>query len=124
MVVAQSGGPTCVINSSLRGVVEAARQFDNVGTVYGACHGIEGVLKEELLDLTAQSAEEIALLRYTPVAGSIGTCRYKIKSWQNEDYDRIVDVFAAHNVGYFLYNGGNDSMDTAHKIAEMAAKKG
>ena len=63
MVVAQSGGPTCVINSSLRGVVEAARQFDNVGTVYGACHGIEGVLKEERIDLTAQSAEESALRR-------------------------------------------------------------
>lgn len=124
MVVAQSGGPTCVINSSLRGVVEAARQFDNVGTVYGACHGIEGVLKEELLDLTAQSAEEIALLRYTPVAGSIGTCRYKIKSWQNEDYDRIVDVFAAHNVGYFLYNGGNDSMDTCNKISKYMQRVG
>ena len=71
VVIAQSGGPTCVINSSLRGVIEAAREFDNVGTVYGGCHGIEGVLKEELINLSAQPEEEIALLRYTPVAGSI-----------------------------------------------------
>lgn len=124
LVVAQSGGPTCVINSSLRGVIDAARSFENLGTVYGACHGIEGVLKEELLDLTAQSEEETALLRYTPVAGSIGTCRYKLKSNQKEDFQRVIDVFKAHNVGYFLYNGGNDSMDTAHKIAELAREEG
>ncbi|MBQ2789537.1 MAG: diphosphate--fructose-6-phosphate 1-phosphotransferase [Thermoguttaceae bacterium] len=124
LVVAQSGGPTCVINSSLRGVVEAAREFDNIGTVYGAAHGVEGVLKEELLDLSAQSEEEIALLRYTPVAGSIGTCRYKLKSWQNEDFERVVEVFKAHDVGYFLYNGGNDSMDTADKIAKLARARG
>ena len=124
LVVAQSGGPTCVINSSLRGVIEAARQFKNIGVVYGARHGIEGVLREELLDLTAQPQEEIALLRYTPVAGSIGTCRYKLKSWQTEDFERVIDVFKAHNVGYFLYNGGNDSMDTANKIAQLAAKRG
>ncbi|MBQ9873974.1 MAG: diphosphate--fructose-6-phosphate 1-phosphotransferase [Thermoguttaceae bacterium] len=124
LVVAQSGGPTCVINSSLRGVIEAAREFDSAGVVYGANHGIEGVLKEELLNLSAQPEEEIALLRYTPVAGSIGTCRYKLKSWQNEDFERVVVVFKAHNVGYFLYNGGNDSMDTANKIAQLAAKRG
>lgn len=124
LVVAQSGGPTCVINSSLRGVVEAAREFSNIGTVYGASHGIEGVLKEELIDLTAQNEEEIALLRYTPVAGSIGTCRYKLKSHQSEDFERVIEVFKAHNVGYFLYNGGNDSMDTANKIAELALKRG
>ena len=117
LVVAQSGGPTCVINSSLRGVIEAARDFDQIGTVYGARHGIEGVLKEELIDLTAQSAEEIALLRYTPVAGSIGTCRYKLREKQQEDFERVVEVLKAHQVGYFLYNGGNDSMDTANKIA-------
>ena len=124
LVVAQSGGPTCVINSSLRGVIDAARCFASVGTVYGAAHGIEGVLKEELLDLSAQSDEEIALLRYTPVAGSIGTCRYKLKSHQKEDFERVIEVFKAHNVGYFLYNGGNDSMDTAHKIASLAAERG
>ncbi len=124
MVVAQSGGPSCVINSSLRGIVETARELSEVGTVYGGHHGIEGVLKEELVDLTAQEAEEIALLRFTPAAGSIGTCRYKLKAWQNEDFDRVIDVLKAHNVGYFLYIGGNDSMDTAHKIAAIAQERG
>jgi len=113
-----------VINSSLRGVIEAAREFDQIGTVYGARHGIEGVLKEELLDLSAQPADEVALLRYTPVAGSIGTCRYKLKAHQQEDFDRAIEVFRAHDVGYFLYNGGNDSMDTAHQMAELARAKG
>jgi len=124
LVVAQSGGPTPVINSSLRGVIEAARDFDGVGVVYGARHGIEGVLKEELLDLSAQPPEEVALLRYTPVAGAIGTCRYKLKEHQQEDFERVIEVFRAHDVGYFLYNGGNDSMDTAHKIAQLARKRG
>ena len=124
LVVAQSGGPTPVINSSLRGVIEAARDFDQIGTVYGARHGIEGVLKEELLDLSAQSRDEVALLRYTPSAGSIGTCRYKLKSGQDEDFERVIEVLKAHNVGYFLYNGGNDSMDTANKIAILAQERG
>jgi ATP-dependent phosphofructokinase / diphosphate-dependent phosphofructokinase len=124
LVVAQSGGPTPVINSSLRGIIEAARQFDAIGTVYGARHGIEGVLKEELLDLSAQTAEEVALLRFTPAAGSIGTCRYKLKSHQTEDFERVIEVFRAHNIGYLLYIGGNDSMDTANKIAQLAHERG
>lgn len=124
MVVAQSGGPTPVINSSLRGIIETAKQFDAIGAVFGARHGIEGVLKEELLDLSAQPAEEVALLRYTPAAGSIGTCRYKLKKHQEEDFARVIDVFRAHDVGYFLYIGGNDSMDTAHKIADLAHSRG
>jgi len=124
LIFAQSGGPSPVINSSLRGVVEACRDLDAIGTVYGARHGIEGVLKEELIDLSAQPAEEIALLRYTPAAGSIGTCRYKLKDGQDEDYERVIEVLRGHNVGYFLYNGGNDSMDTAHKIAKLAAERG
>ena len=124
LVVAQSGGPTHVINSSLRGVIEAAKDFDRIGTVYGARHGIEGVLKEELLDLSAQPPEEVALLRFTPVAGSIGTCRYKLKKRQQEDFERVIEVFRAHSVGYFLYNGGNDSMDTADQIAQLASKRG
>ena len=124
LVVAQSGGPTCVINNSLRGILDAARDCDNLGTVYGARHGIEGVLKEELLDLSAQPAEEIALLRVTPVAGSIGTCRYKLRKEQKEDFQRTIDVLRAHDAGYFLYIGGNDSMDTAHKIAELAHQQG
>jgi ATP-dependent phosphofructokinase / diphosphate-dependent phosphofructokinase len=124
MVVAQSGGPSPVINNTLRGIVEAARDLDQIGTVYGARHGIEGVLKEELLDLSSQDPSEIALLRTTPGAGSIGTCRYKLKDHQQEDFDRALDVMAAHNVGYFLYIGGNDSMDTAHKMSQQARKRG
>ena len=124
LVVAQSGGPSAVINNTVRGVIEAARDLDGIGTVYGARHGIEGVLKEELLDLSAQSAEEVALLRYTPAAGSIGTCRYKLKAGQDEDFERCIEVFKAHDVGYFIYIGGNDSMDTANKIALLARERG
>jgi len=125
LLVAQSGGPSPVINSSLRGVVETAKAFpDRIGTVYAGWHGIEGVLKEELLDLSVQDEEEIALLRNTPAAGAIGTCRYKVKSNQQEDFDRILDVLRAHDIGYFLYNGGNDSMDTANKVAELARERG
>ena len=124
LVVAQSGGPSPVINSTLRGIVERARDFSRIGTVFGAWHGIEGVLKEELLDLSAQSAEEVALLRFTPGAGSIGTCRYKLKGGQDEDFARCIDVFRAHDVGYFIYVGGNDSMDTANKVAQLAQNRG
>ncbi len=124
LVVAQSGGPTHVINSSLQGIIEASRDLDAIGTVYGARHGIEGVLKEELLDLSAQSDEEVSLLRFTPAAGSIGTCRYKLRAGQDEDFDRVIEVFRAHQIGYFLYIGGNDSMDTANKIAQLARQKG
>jgi 6-phosphofructokinase 1 len=125
VVVAQSGGPTPVINNSLRGVVEACRAVpDAFGTVYAGWHGIEGVLREELLDLSAQTAEEICLLRTTPAAGFVGTCRYKLKATQQEDYERVVEVFKAHNVGYFFYIGGNDSMDTAHKVANLAHERG
>jgi len=124
LVVAQSGGPTPVINSSLQGIIETARHLEGIGMVYGARHGIEGVLKEELLDLSAQAAEEVSLLRFTPAAGSIGTCRYKLKAGQQEDFDRVIEVFRAHQVGYFLYIGGNDSMDTAQKIARLAHRKG
>ncbi|MCX6984629.1 MAG: diphosphate--fructose-6-phosphate 1-phosphotransferase [Lentisphaerae bacterium] len=125
LLIAQSGGPSPVINSSLRGIVEAAKCFpDKIGKIYAGWHGIEGVLKEELLDLSAQEEDEISLLRNTPAAGAIGTCRYKIKSNQKEDFDRVVDVLRAHNIGYFLYNGGNDSMDTANKVAKLANERG
>src|SRR5438067_5719259 len=124
LIVAQSGGPSPVINNSLRGLVEAARDLDSIGTVYAGWHGIEGVLKEELLNLTAQPREEIALLRTTPAAGSIGTCRYKLRPKQTEDFDRLLAVFKAHDVGYFCYIGGNDSMDTAHKVATLARERG
>jgi 6-phosphofructokinase len=125
VVVAQSGGPTPVINNSLRAIVETCRATPDVfGTVYAGWHGIEGVLREELLDLSAQPAEEIALLRTTPAAGSVGTCRYKLKAAQQEDFERAVEVFKVHNVGYFFYIGGNDSMDTAHKVANLAHERG
>jgi len=125
VIVAQSGGPSPVINNSIRGVVETCLASPKTfGTVYAAWHGIEGVLKEELLDLSAQPAEEIALLRTTPAAGAIGTCRYKLKEGQDEDFQRVISVLKAHDVGYFFYTGGNDSMDTAHKIALLAAERG
>ena len=124
LVVAQSGGPSPVINNTLRGIIEESRELDAIGTVYGARHGIEGVLQEELIDLSGQPEEEISLLRYTPAAGSIGTCRYKLKADQQEDFARCLDVFRAHDVGYFIYIGGNDSMDTAHKIARLAHEQG
>jgi len=125
VIVAQSGGPSPVINNSLRGIIETCRDYPNhFGKVYGGWHGIEGVLKEELIDLSAQSEEEIALLRTTPAAGSIGTCRYKLKDNQAIDFDRIIEVFKAHNIGYFFYIGGNDSQHTAFKVSELAKTKG
>ncbi len=124
LIVAQSGGPSPVINNTLRGIIETSREFPDIGTVYGGFHGIEGVLKERLLDLTKQPREEISWLRVTPAAGSIGTCRYKLRPGQTEDFERVIEVFRAHDVGYFLYIGGNDSMDTAHKIAQLADERG
>lgn len=124
LLVAQSGGPSPVINNSLRGLVETCRELAEVGTVYGGWHGIEGVLKEELLDLSAQDPQEIALLRTTPAAGSIGTCRYKLKEKQTEDFERVIEVFKAHDIGYFCYIGGNDSMDTANKVSLLAQECG
>ena len=123
IVVAQSGGPSPVINNSLRGIVEMCRVMpEHFGTIYGGLHGIEGILKEELLDLSAQGAEEIRLLRVTPAAGAVGTCRYKLR--HEEDFERVIEVLKAHDVGYFFYIGGNDSMDTAHKMAQLAHERG
>jgi 6-phosphofructokinase len=133
VVVAQSGGPTPVINASLQGVIDGCRSYpDRFGTLYAGYHGIEGVLREELLDLSAQPEEEIRLLRTTPAAGAIGTCRYKLRAQprdsvgipQHDDFERIVGVLRAHGVGTFFYTGGNDSMDTAHKVAQLAAERG
>lgn len=124
VVVAQSGGPSPVINNSLRGVIAGCVQYEGrFGRIYAGYHGILGVLSEQLLDLTAQSDEEIQLLRTTPAAGAIGTCRYKLKADRQEDFERIVEVFKAHDVKYFFYIGGNDSMDTADKIAELAGRR-
>jgi len=125
VVVAQSGGPTAVINSSLLGVVEACRSYpERFGQIYGAYHGIEGVLEEELLDLSTQPEKELKLLRTTPAAGAIGTCRYKIRPEQTEDMERIIEVFRAQNIGFFFYIGGNDSMDTANRVSEVAQQRG
>jgi len=125
VIVAQSGGPSPVINNSLRGIVETCKMFpDTFGKVYGGWHGIEGVLKEELVDLSAQDDEEIALLRSTPAAGSIGTCRYKLKDHQDKDFDRVMEVLKAHDVGYFFYIGGNDSQHTAFKVSQLAQERG
>ena len=125
VVIAQSGGPSPVINNSLRGVIETCKMFpEKFGRIYAGYHGIEGVLKEELLDLSTQEEDEISLLRTTPAAGAIGTCRYKLKQEQVTDFNRVIDVFKAHNIGYFFYIGGNDSMDTAHKISLLAKDKG
>lgn len=124
-LVAQSGGPSPVINASLAGVIEGCRAFpDRIGTLYAAWHGIEGVLLEQIVDLWAQDPKELDRLRTTPSAGSIGTCRYKLAEGQEEDFERIVEVLQAHDVGFFLYVGGNDSMDTAAKISKLAQKKG
>lgn len=125
VVVAQSGGPSAVINNSLRGVIDACMDHPSqFGRIYGGWHGIEGILKEELIDISAQPANEIALLKTTPAAGAIGTCRYKLREEQARDFERIVEVFRAHDVGYFFYIGGNDSMDTANKVSAFAASRG
>lgn len=121
IIVAQSGGPSPVINASLQGVIEACLDYpDRFGSIYAARHGVEGILLEELIDAGAQDRSEIALLRGTPAAGVVGTCRYKLKEGQQEDFQRIIDVFQAHDIGYFFYIGGNDSMDTAKKVADLA----
>jgi len=125
IIVAQSGGPSPVINNSLRGIIETCKMFpDKFGKIYAGWHGIEGVLKEELLDLSAQPEEEISLLRTTPAAGSIGTCRYKLKDKQKKDFERVIEIFKAHNIRYFFYIGGNDSQHTAFKVSELAKEKG
>ncbi len=121
-VIAQSGGPTSVINSSLKGVIDTLTSSERVDRIYGAKMGILGVLNEELVDISSQREEQIALLDRTPSAGVIGSCRYKIRS--EEDLARIVEVFKEHNVGYFFYIGGNDSMDTADKVNDLAKEKG
>ena len=121
VIIAQSGGPTSVINNSIRGVIDQLISSKIVDKIYGAKMGILGVLKEELIDISSQDLKQIALLAETPSAGTIGSCRYKIKN--DEDLDRIVEVFKRHDVGYFFYCGGGDSMDTANKISKLAKKE-
>jgi 6-phosphofructokinase len=123
-VVAQSGGPTAAINASAAGVIQTALKNDRVFTgVYGSLNGILGVLNEELFDLAREDPAQIDLLRKSPSA-ALGSCRYKLKDPAKDraDYERILEVFKAHDIRYFFYLGGNDSMDTADKLARLAAE--
>lgn len=125
VIVAQSGGPSPVINASLLGVIEECRAKPDVfGRIFAAWHGVEGILKEELIDIDLEKDAELELLKYTPASGAIGTCRYKLKEENAEDFERILDVFEAQNVGWFFYIGGNDSMDTAMKVSLLAEARG
>ncbi len=119
LLIAQSGGPTAAINNSVCGIIVEAMQRDNIGGIYGAINGILGVLNEELVDLRQEDPTTILNLRKTPSA-ALGSCRYKLSE---RDYTKLMGVFAAHNISYFLYAGGNDSMDTAHKVAQLAAER-
>lgn len=118
---AQSGGVTAVINASACGVIETARKHSEFGTVYAGRNGIIGALREELIDTSLESEESIAALRHTP-AGAFGSCRYKLKSPDENraEYERLIEVFKAHDIGYFFYNGGGDSQDTAHKVSQLS----
>lgn len=121
---AQSGGVTAVINASACGVIETARKHsDRIGTVYAGKNGIIGALTEDLIDTSQESDEAIAALRHTP-SGAFGSCRYKLKGLDESkaEFERLIEVFKAHNIGYFFYNGGGDSADTCHKISQLSEK--
>jgi 6-phosphofructokinase 1 len=120
LLVGQSGGPTVVINASLAGVIREAQRQANFEHIYGLVHGIEGALKEELLDLTDETPDNLDRLSRTPASG-LGSCRHKLTP---EDYDRILAVFRAHNIRHFIYIGGNDSMDTCYRIWALAHAEG
>jgi 6-phosphofructokinase 1 len=128
LLVAQSGGPTAVINASVAGVVQEAGKYDCIEGIFGGVNGILGMLNEELIDIAEEKARTIAGLKHTPGA-ALGTCRYKLDFKKRpeqaaRDMDRLFEVFQAHNVRYFLYAGGNDSQDTAHKIHLQALQRG
>lgn len=123
---AQSGGVTAVINASACGVIETARRHrDRIGKLYAGRNGILGALREELIDTSKESAAAIRALRHTP-GGAFGSARYKLKGLDanRAEYERLIEVFRAHDIGYFFYNGGNDSQDTAHKISRLGAELG
>jgi len=126
ILYAQSGGVTPVINATACGVIEtAAKHADRVGKVYAGKDGIIGVLREDLIDTSRESKSAIAALRHTP-GGAFGSCRYKLKGFeQNQrEYERLIEVFRAHEIGCFMYNGGGDSSDTAHKVSQIGKKMG
>ncbi|MBK0392192.1 6-phosphofructokinase [Ramlibacter algicola] len=123
---AQSGGVTAVINASACGVIETARaNKDRIGKVYAGRNGILGALAEDLIDTGKESASAIAMLRSTP-SGAFGSCRYKLKSLEanRREYERLIEVFRAHDIGYFFYNGGGDSADTCFKVSQLSATMG
>ncbi|MGH8520176.1 MAG: 6-phosphofructokinase [Gammaproteobacteria bacterium] len=123
---AQSGGVTAVINASACGLIQTARRHpERIAKVYAGRNGIIGALTEDLIDTSKESDEAIAALRHTP-AGAFGSCRYKLKGLDKNraEYERLIEVCKAHDIGYFFYNGGGDSQDTSHKIAQMAAAAG
>lgn len=123
---AQSGGVTAVINASACGVIETARKNpDKIGTVYAGLNGIIGALTEDLIDTSKESDATIAALRHTP-SGAFGSCRYKLKSLEENrrEYERLLAVFQAHDIGYFFYNGGGDSADTCLKVSQLASSLG
>ncbi len=123
---AQSGGVTAVINASACGVIETARKHKNkIGKVYAGRNGIIGALTEDLIDTSKESAASIRALRHTP-SGAFGSCRYKLKSLEQNrrEYERLIEVFEAHNIGYFFYNGGGDSADTCHKVSQLSEQTG
>lgn len=121
VLVGQSGGPTAVINASVAGVVSEALNHECIEEIYGTLNGVLGILQEDLIDLAAESQQAIRGLRTTPGA-ALGTVRYKLKKQQ--DFERILEVFKAHNIRYFFYAGGNDSQDTADKISKLAQEQG
>lgn len=123
---AQSGGVTAVINATACGLIETARKHKTrIGKVYAGRDGIIGALTEDLIDTSKESAAAIRALRHTP-SGAFGSCRYKLKGLEENraQYERLIEVFKAHNIGYFFYNGGNDSADTAYKVSQISEKLG
>jgi len=123
---AQSGGVTAVINATACGVIETARKHrSKIANVYAGRNGIIGALTEDMIDTNRESARTIAALRTMP-GGAFGSARYKLRSLDENraEYERLIEVFKAHNIGYFFYNGGNDSMDTAHKVSLISKKMG
>ncbi len=122
---AQSGGVTAVINATACGVIETARKSRRIGKVLAGKNGIIGALKEELIDTSSESRKAIDGLRYTP-SGAFGSCRYKLQSIEENkaEYLRLIDVFQAHDIGYFFYNGGGDSQDTANKVSQLSTELG
>ena len=123
---AQSGGVTAVINASAAGVIEVCRQNKSkIGKLYAGLNGIVGALREELIDTSFESDDAISQLLHTP-GGAFGSCRYKLKKYEDDvtEYERLIKVFRAHNIGYFFYNGGGDSADTCLKVSQISEKMG